>query len=314
MHCSYCIVPKVRSHLWSRPIVEILDECRRLVRHGHREIVLTGVHLGHYGATTVRGDRCGSHNAGAAEEELRGRDIGTVRLGPTQPEADLAALVRRVLDLEGTFRIRLSSLEPSEVTPELLELMAAAPDRICPHLHLPMQSGSDAVLERMCRPWSAVRFVDRCREFAEALDQPALTTDVIVGFPGETEADFEATCRAVEGLGFAKIHVFRFSRREGTPAASMPDPVPPEIQRRRASQLAEIGRRLGHRYCQSLIGRRLQVLVESALPGNPGMVAGTADRYVQVEMWGGEESLHQLVNIVACKAIGARIRAEARHT
>ena len=133
---------------------------------------------------------------------------------------------------------------------------------------------------------------------------------MIVGFPGETEADFEATCRVVEEVGFARIHVFRFSRREGTLAASMLDPVPHAVQRRRASQLAEIGRRLGHRYSQSLIGRRLQVLVESALAGDPGMLAGTADRYVQVEMSGGEKNLDQLVDVVAHREIGTRVRAE----
>ena len=172
MKCSYCIVPKVRPHVWSRPVEEILDECRRLVRHGHREIVLTGVHLGHYGLGAVHGD-CPSLRGGGdvlevvrrsasqfttrsvvPHKDLRRRENGTVPFGRKEG-ADLTALVRRILALEGTFRIRLSSLEPSEVTPELVELMAAFPDRICPHLHLPLQSGSDAVLARMCRPWSA---------------------------------------------------------------------------------------------------------------------------------------------------------------
>jgi threonylcarbamoyladenosine tRNA methylthiotransferase MtaB len=205
--------------------------------------------------------------------------------------------------------VRLSSLEASEATPELVRLMAAHPDRVCPHLHLPMQSGSDAVLARMRRPWPVVRFLDRCREIRRILDQPALTTDVIVGFPGETDEDFEATCRAAEEAIFAKIHVFPFSCREGTPAALMPDQVPFAIKQRRAERLTKIGHRLAQRYCESLLGRWLQILVESPLPGSSGAYVGTADRYVQVEVPNTGNRLNELVHVVAREAIEGRIRA-----
>ncbi len=139
------------------------------------------------------------------------------------PLSSLPSLLRQITDLDGDFRVRLSSIEAAEVTPELVGLMAERRDRICPHLHLPLQSGSNAVLRRMNRRGTVEEFVERCRTIRAALDRPALTTDVIVGFPGETEADFAATCGAVEEVGFGKVHVFRFSPRQGTPAAEMSD-------------------------------------------------------------------------------------------
>jgi threonylcarbamoyladenosine tRNA methylthiotransferase MtaB len=284
MECSYCIVPKVRPVLVSRPVDEALDEVRRLARHGHREIVLTGIHLGHFGVDFA--DRGSGH-----------RPI------------DLAQLVERILGVEEKFRLRISSIEAVEVTPQLLAVMADHPDRVCPHLHVSMQSGSDAVLRRMRRRWASGRFLERCRSIRESLDQPALTTDVIVGFPGESETDFEATCRAVEEVGFSKLHVFRFSPRPGTPAADMPDQVPDRVKKQRAAQLGEIGRRLRRRFLKSLAGRRLEVLVESPVEASPGMLVGTSARYAPVELPGGEECLGQLVSVTAGPVVDGRIRA-----
>lgn len=255
--CSYCIVPVVRPALWSRPAAEVLDEVRQLLAAGFQEIVLTGIHLGHYG------------RAGEAP-------------GPAQPPG-LVGLLRRLVALEGRFRIRLSSLDATEVSDELLALMAEYPDRLCPHLHLPLQSGSDAVLRRMRRRGSAEAFVERCRAICNRLDQPALTTDVIVGFPGEQEGDFQATCRVVEAAGLCRVHVFRFSPRPGTPAAQMPDQIPAEVKRQRAARLQALSRALASRFAQSLCGRRLEVLVEGQLPRQPGRFVGTAERYVTVE-------------------------------
>ena len=284
MPCSYCIIPLVRPVLSSRPADEVLDEVRRLIDHGHREIVVTGIHLGHYGLDFSDG---GSH----------GRPV------------DLAQLVGRLVRLEGRFRLRISSIEAVEVTHELMALMADHPDRICPHLHVSMQSGSDAVLRRMRRRWASGRFAERCRAICESLDHPALTTDVIVGFPGESDADFEATSRAVEEVGFSKLHVFRFSPRQGTPAADMPDQVPEKVKKRRAADLAEIGRRLRERFFEGLAGRRLQVLVERPVEGRPGMLAGTSARYVPVELPGDEDLLGQLVSVTAGPVHDGRIHA-----
>ena len=283
MECSYCVIPKVRPVLSSRPADEVLEEIRRLVDHGHREVVLTGIHLGHYGADL-------------AARPKDGRPVG------------LADLVRRIMGLEGKFRLRISSIEAVEVTPDLLMLMAEHPDRICPHLHLSMQSGSDAVLERMRRRWASDPFAQRCTMIRQVLDNPALTTDVIVGFPGETEADFDATCRAVEELGFSKVHVFRFSPRQGTPAAEMPDQVAGRVKLRRAERLAQIGRQVRRRYLESLSGRQLQVLVESPLEDHPGTLIGTSGRYAPVELAGGPDRLGQMVQVTAGPVVDGRIR------
>jgi threonylcarbamoyladenosine tRNA methylthiotransferase MtaB len=277
--CSYCIIPLVRPVLASRPADEVLDEIRRLTRAGFAEIVLTGIHLGHYGV-----------------------DFG-------QAEVKLTGLIRRIVALDGEFRVRLSSIEAAEVTPVLLDVMAEHPQRICPHLHIPMQSGSDAILQQMRRRWPVRRFIDRCGEIRDRLNQPALTTDVIVGFPGETDEDFAATCRAVEEAGFSKIHVFRFSPRQGTEAARMPNRVPQRIHQRWAAELAEMGKRLTDRYLEKLQGKRLQVLVEGVSPDLPGVLLGTADRYVPVELSGQTDLIGRLVGVQAAKASGGILRS-----
>ncbi len=313
MKCSYCIVPTVRPHLISRPAEEVLDEVRRLLAAGHREIVLTGIHLGDYG----RGERREERGEGAKALANDGTSSSKSEIQPLKPHrcplptahcrlfplpsplSSLPSLLRQITDLDGDFRVRLSSIEAAEVTPELIELMAERRDRVCPHLHLPLQSGSDAVLRRMNRRGTAEEFVARCRAIRAALDRPALTTDVIVGFPGETEEDFAATCRVVEEVGFAKVHVFRFSPRQGTPAAEMTDQIPGRIALRRATKLGRLGRTLRLRHFQELLGRPLQVLVEGALPGRPGWMGGTCEYHAPVALPGGPELLGQLVRGVA---------------
>ncbi|MBN1395026.1 MAG: tRNA (N(6)-L-threonylcarbamoyladenosine(37)-C(2))-methylthiotransferase MtaB [Pirellulales bacterium] len=269
--CSYCIVPKVRPYMTSRPTDEILGEVRRLVENGHREVVLTGVHLGAF--------------------------------------PSLAGLVRRITDLPGEFRVRLSSIEAAEVTPELISLMVERRERICPFLHLSLQSGSDAVLRRMNRRWTAGRFVSRCREIHSALDRPAICTDAIVGFPGETEADFEATCRAIEEAGIAKIHVFRFSPRPGTAAAEMPDQIVNNVIDRRAGILRDMGNLARRKFCRTLIGRQLHVIVESTLSGRPGWVAGTSEHHIPVIFLGDEGLIGKLVAVAADSEEDGRIVA-----
>lgn len=272
--CSYCIVPIVRPYMTSRPADEVLCEVRRLIENGHREIVLTGIHLGKY--------------------EGRGGETSSLA-----PRPSLADLVRRITDIDGDFRVRLSSIEAAEVSPELISLMAERRDRICPFLHLPMQSGSDAVLQQMNRPSTARPFIRRCREIQSALDRPAICTDAIVGFPGETEADFQSTCRAAEEVGFAKIHVFRFSPRPGTPAADMPGQITNRIVQQRAGELGEIGKMLRRRYCHSLIGRELQVMVESTVPQRPGWVLGTSEYHIPVALPDDRGLIGQLVWVTA---------------
>jgi threonylcarbamoyladenosine tRNA methylthiotransferase MtaB len=284
LRCSYCIIPRVRSQLTSRPVEPILAEVRRLLAGGYREIVLTGVHLGHYG----------------------------IDWNWHKPKSDwvrLSDLVRQIAEIDGDFRIRLSSIEATEVTRELLGVMAAYPEKICPHLHVCLQSGSDAVLRRMRRRWSTRLFIDRCQLATQLLDLPALTTDVIVGFPGESEADFEQTCRVVETVGFSKIHVFPFSARRDTPAAGMPDQVPKAIRAQRGRRMAEIEKSLRERYFRSLLGRTLRVLVESAKDPQRQQAVGTSCRYAPVEL-PGEPPVGRLVDARAEQVIDGRwIRA-----
>ena len=274
LRCSYCIIPLVRPSLTSRPLEEILQEVQRLQENGYQEIVLTGIHLGHYGVDW-NWDR------------------------PKQDWTRLADLVRAIMQLDGDFRVRLSSIEATEVTRELIAVMAEFPERICPHLHICLQSGSDAILRRMKRRWSAQLFVDRCQLVRETLDEPAFTTDVIVGFPGETEADFEATCRIVEEVGFSKIHNFPFSARRGTPAAEMTDVVSKQVKKQRGQQLAQLEQQQRGHYFQRLVGRQLQVLVESAVADQPGWLQGTSARYATVRFPGPAEWIGQLISVEA---------------
>ena len=245
--CAYCIIPQVRPVLRSRPIEDVLPEIQTLTRKGYREIVLTGIHLGHYGIDFAEG------------------------------RSRLTELVRRAVELPETFRLRLSSLEASEVSGELIDLMVRYPDRICPHLHVPMQSGSDSVLRRMKRRWLSEPFIRHCEEIMAQFDRLALTTDVIVGFPGETAEDFEQTCRMVERLRFSKVHVFRFSPRQGTEAETLPHRVAPGEQKRRSAILTAITNSLRSDFAASLIGCRETVLLETA-------TNGTCGRYLDVRL------------------------------
>ncbi|HEY6563599.1 MAG TPA: MiaB/RimO family radical SAM methylthiotransferase, partial [Pirellulaceae bacterium] len=285
LRCSYCIIPYVRPRMWSRPTDAILDEVRRLVDNGYREIVLTGIHLGHYGVDFNQGR-------------------------PRSTWVRLADLVRGIVGLPGTFRVRLSSIEATEVTRGLLEVMGEFPDRVCPHLHICMQSGSDAVLRRMNRRWGARRFLDRCQLASQTLDQPALTTDVIVGFPGESDADFEATCELTRACGFSKVHIFPFSPRKGTPAAEMPDPIAASTrqQRQEALQLVEAACR--ESYVRGLKGRTLQVLVESPDPDDSAYVWGTSCRYVPVRLSQRHRASGELTNVVAGESCVGGLRGQ----
>jgi threonylcarbamoyladenosine tRNA methylthiotransferase MtaB len=282
LRCSFCIIPYVRPKLTSRPTAHIIEEVRRLIANGYHEVILTGIHLGHYGV---------DFNAGQPKTEW-------VRL---------SHLLERLVQLDGEFRIRLSSIEATEVTRELIDVMAAHPTRICPHLHVSLQSGSDRILRSMRRRWGSRRFVDRCGLVKEKLDRPALTTDVIVGFPGETEADFEDTCRVVEEAGFSKIHIFSFSPRRPTPAADMPNQVPKRIKRERARRLAALEQRLLNRYARSLIGRRLQVMLESPVADRPGWAYGTSCRYVHVAVPATEDCYGRFCEVVPTRIVAGRL-------
>jgi len=245
--CSYCIVPHVRGRVRSRPMPAIIAEAERLADAGYSEIVLTGIHLGQYGRETD---------------------------GP-----DLADVAEALAGLHGIRRLRLSSIEAMEVSDRLIEL--AAGGALCPHFHLPLQSGSDRILRRMNRRYTALDFLGVVERIARKIDRPSITSDVLVGFPGETEADFhatEATCRAA---GFSRTHVFPFSPRPGTPAADMPDPCDPATTAARKERLTAVARETALAYKRRFIGERVEVLVEGD-PDDTGPACGYTNRYIKV--------------------------------
>jgi len=285
LRCSFCIIPHVRPELTSRPLTHILDEVRRLVDNGYREVVLTGIHLGHYG-------------------------VDWNRKLPKERWTRLSHLVRAIAELPGDFRVRLSSIEATEVTRELIDVMEEHGEKVCPHLHISMQSGSDSVLRRMRRRWGSQRFVDRCQLLAERLDQPAITTDIIVGFPGETDAEFQETCDVSRRVGFSKIHIFPFSARRGTPAADLPNQLPKTLKQERSRELARLETELRDEYFSSLRGKRLRVLLESPVEDNPAQVVGTSCRYASVEVPKSRGDCGDFVDIVAGVTNADRIQAE----
>lgn len=278
LRCSFCIIPHVRPQLTSRPMEHILDEVRRLVDRGYREVVLTGIHLGHYGVDWNR--------YAVKEKWIR-----------------LSHLLRSIAELPGDFRVRLSSIEATEVTRELIDVMADQPDKVAPHLHISMQSGSDSVLRRMRRRWGSRRFIDRCQLVQERLDKPAITTDIIVGFPGETDAEFKETIDTARAAGFSKIHIFPFSPRRGTPAATMAAQVPKHVQQERSRELAAFEAVLRTQYYEQLIGRKLRVLVETkeqrAECEQREVWTGTSCRYATVALDTSAADEGRFVDVVA---------------
>lgn len=252
LNCTFCIIPTVRPKVRSRPVAEVAAEVAGLVARGCQEIVLTGIHLGHYGIDLSRGK-------------------------PKAAWTRLWHLVQALDELPGDFRVRLSSLEAAEVRGELVETLARS-RRVVPHLHLCLQSGSDRILRAMRRRYTRASFLERCRRLREVLDRPAFTTDLIIGFPGENDADFAETCDLVRAAGFCKLHLFSYSPRSGTPAAQLSGRVPPAVVAERRTRLLMLEQEEAARYARSLLGRTLNVMVEGPDPHRPGFVRGTSCR------------------------------------
>ncbi len=247
--CSYCIVPHVRPNPSSKPPDLALDEAQRLLHAGHREIVLTGIHVGLYG-----------------------RDLDI-------PDA-LPKLCRQLASLKGLLRLRLSSIELLEVSDPLLELLADG--TLCPHLHVPLQSGDDRVLSLMNRRYTADRFLQRVQELRSALPSLALTTDCLVGFPGESDSAFQNTLDLCRAVRFSKIHVFPFSPRQGTPAAAMPDRPDPDDLRLRRDRLLELSDCLGLDFRRQFLNRTVEVLVENTFRGADKPAEGLTPDFLRV--------------------------------
>ena len=230
--CTYCIIPYARGRVRSRNIESVLKEVRSLAEKGYKEVVLTGIHLSSYGVDF-----------------------------PEEKKETLLSLIRAVHEIEGIQRIRLGSLEPGIVTREFSEGIAALP-KVCPHFHLSLQSGCDETLERMNRRYRSGEYRERCELLREVYGNPALTTDVIVGFPQESEEEFQKSYDFVDGIHFYETHIFKYSRRQGTKAAAMDGQLTEAEKARRSEKMIEMHHRHASDYEKSMIGKELEVLIE----------------------------------------------------
>ena len=262
--CSYCIIPYARGRVRSRSMESVRWEVETLARNGYQEVVLTGIHLSSYGI-----------------------DTGT----------DLLSLIRTVHEVAGIKRIRLGSLEPRIITEEFAEAIAGLP-KMCPHFHLSLQSGCTETLKRMNRRYTAEEYYEKCELLRKYFRNPALTTDVIVGFPGETEEEFKASRDFIDKVDFYETHVFKYSRREGTKAAAMPDQVPEEEKTRRSNILLDLSRKKQAAYEQRLLGTTQEVLIEEEIRRNGEIYqVGHTREYVKIGIRTEEKLANRLVQI-----------------
>lgn len=247
--CSYCIIPYTRGRVRSRRPEEVVAEVRELAAAGYQEVVLTGIHLSSYGVDFK-------------EEERE----------------NLLSLIRQVHEVEGIRRIRLGSLEPRIITDEFAKALASMP-KFCPHFHLSLQSGCDETLKRMNRHYTTEEYAAGCDILRRYFDNPAITTDVIVGFPGETEEEFEATKAFLERIGFYEMHIFKYSRRAGTRADRMPEQVPEQIKNVRSEALLLLEKQMSKAYRESFLGKKKTVLLEekTEIGGRAYMIGHTME-------------------------------------
>ena len=265
-YCTYCIIPYARGPLRSRSLDSIRAEVTKLVAAGYKEVVLIGIHLGCYG-----------------------KELAKEGLHITLYDA-----VQAALSVEGMSRVRLGSLESVEVEPRLLELMATEP-RLCKHLHLPLKSGCDKILQAMHRPYDTARFTELLHEIRAQVPDVGITTDVIVGFPGETEEDFQTTMQFAEKCGFAKMHIFPYSKRKGTPAEKMPKQVDEAVKSERAARLAEVDEKLHHVMLESMVGKVEEVLFEQ--PVDVVHMEGLCGPYLRVVVPGTSELANTIAKV-----------------
>ena len=262
--CSYCIIPYARGRVRSRSHDSVIREVEELARNGYKEVVLTGIHLSSYGVDT--GD-------------------------------DLLSLILSIHEIEGIRRIRLGSLEPRIITEEFAKTIAGLP-KMCPHFHLSLQSGCDATLKRMNRRYTSEEYYEKCVLLRKYFDNPALTTDVIVGFPGETEEEFAQSKAFIDKVDFYETHVFKYSKRAGTRAAQMEEQVPESVKAVRSNELLELTRRKQASYEEALVGTTQEVLMEEEMicQGEIYQVGHTKE-YVKIGQKTEENLTNQLINV-----------------
>ena len=264
--CTYCIIPYARGRVRSRVMEEVLREVRELAEGGYKEVVLTGIHLSSYGIDFDR-------------------------------ERHLLELIRAVHEVDGIERIRLGSLEPGIITEEFARELSRIPE-ICPHFHLSLQSGCDATLKRMNRRYTSAEYAEKCRILRKYFDDPALTTDVIVGFPGETEEEFRASYDFVDSIDFYETHIFKYSRRSGTKAAVMPDQVSEQVKAERSAVMIGLGERKRAAYEKRYVGREVEVLVEEdAVMDGRCVQVGHTKEYIKVALESNEDLKNRIVKV-----------------
>lgn len=280
--CSYCIIPFTRGRVRSRDKKNVIKEITNLAKDGCKEFVLTGIHLSSYGMTDW------SYNLVMAGEALN---------------SELLELIENVDKIPGVERIRLGSLEPQIITKEFVERLVKI-ESFCPHFHLSLQSGSDLVLERMNRKYTTKQYKDTCVLLREYFDNPAITTDVIVGFPGETEEEFRDTVKFLEDIHFYEMHVFKYSRRRGTKADKMDNQIDEQVKTLRSNKLIELDNKMSSEYREAFVGEELEVLMEEAVEINgKRYFGGYTKEYVRVLKESDEDLSNQIVKGTAIKII-----------
>lgn len=260
--CSYCIIPFARGRVRSREAKDVLAEITRLAENGYHEVVLTGIHLSSYGVDT--GD-------------------------------NLLHLIEQVHEVDGIERIRLGSLEPRIVTEAFAKRLSELP-KICPHFHLSLQSGCDATLKRMNRRYDTAEYEQGCNLLRKYFEHPAVTTDVIVGFPGETEDEFAVTREYLERIHFYEMHIFQYSKREGTKAAVMPEQVPEPVKKQRSAELLDLEQKMSKEFREYYVGRKVEVLLEEPFEWNGRTyLTGYTKEYVKVACETAMDKTNQFV-------------------
>ena len=276
--CSYCIIPYTRGRVRSRRPEEVVAEVKELAAAGYQEVVLTGIHLSSYGVDF--------------DEEHK-----ETRL----------SLIRQVHEVEGIKRIRLGSLEPRIITEEFAKALADMP-KFCPHFHLSLQSGCDETLKRMNRHYTTEEYAEGCAILRRFFENPAITTDVIVGFPGETEEEFAVTKAFLEQIGFYEMHIFKYSRRAGTRADRMPDQIPEQVKTARSEVLLKLEKQMSKAYRESFLGKKKAVLLEekTEINGTEYMIGHTME-YVKAVVPYAENLKNKMVEGVLVRAINEEV-------
>lgn len=264
--CSYCIIPYARGRVRSRAKEDVVAEVTDLAKNGYQEVVLTGIHLSSYGIDF-------------------------------ENEDNLLSLIRAVHKIEGIKRIRLGSLEPRIITEEFVQAIAALP-KMCPHFHLSLQSGCNETLKRMNRRYTSEEFYEKCEILRKYFEKPALTTDVIVGFPQETEEEFETTYEFLKKICFYETHIFKYSKREGTKAAVMQGQIPEQIKAKRSARLIELGEKNRRAYEESFLGKTVEVLVEEKSDVNgKEMWTGHTKEYMKIALESEKNLQNCILNV-----------------